>query len=189
MFSIDYPDTNIILTRDDDTYLTLENRTDLANKIETNENEAIIFISIHVNSSFKSSAKGFEVWYLPRHYRRDLLTENEKADMADDLMPLFNAMKEDEFSQESISLAQAISEGMEESIGEFSVNRGLKEETFFVVRNSNMPAVLVETGFISNPTEAAKLLEPEYLQNLASGIYNGVRTFIEDFESSKGFTE
>lgn len=189
MMSLDYPDTNIILTRDDDTYLTLENRTDIANNIETNDNEAIIFISIHVNASFNSGAKGFEVWYLPTNFRRDLLTESEKADLSDDLMPLFNAMKEDEFSHESIYLARAISEGMDDAIGDFSVNRGLKEENFFVVRNSRMPAVLIETGFISNPTEAAQLLDLEYLQNLASGIYNGIRTFIEDFESSKGFTE
>lgn len=184
-----YPDRQILLTREDDRYLTLNERTEIANDIALMENEAMIFISIHINSSFNTRAQGFEVWYLPPEYRRDLLTDRDMEGVSADVLPILNTMREEEFTQESIYLAKAIADSMDEKIGEVSPNRGLKEESWFVVRNAKMPSVLIEAGFISNPEEAARMHDDAYLKKMALGIYNGVQSFLEGFEQTKGFTE
>ena len=185
----DYPNRQILLTRTGDEYLTLEERTEIANSIELSPNEAMIFISLHANASFNSQAKGFEVWYLPPDYRRDVLTEQDREGVDQDVLPLLNTMREEEFTQESIYLAKAISDGMSEQLGSLTPNRGLKEESWFVVRGVKMPSVLVEVGFISNLEEAAHMADGEYLKKTARGIYNGVKQFLEGFEKTKGFTE
>jgi len=79
-------------------------------------------------------------------------------------------------------------DGLDEQIGSQSINRGLKEESWFVVRNARMPSVLVELGFVSNPEEAALLADSSYLKRCSTGIYNGIRSFISYFEGSRGFT-
>jgi len=185
----DYPERQILLTRTGDDYLTLEERTKIANSIELEPNEAMIFISIHANASFNSQARGFEVWYLPPDYRRDLLTEKDREGVDLDVLPLLNTMREEEFTQESIYLAKAISEGMAAALGSLSPNRGIKEESWFVVRDVKMPSVLVEVGFISNLEEAARMADTEYLKKTALGIYNGIKRFLDGFEKTKGFTE
>ena len=70
-----YPDKQIMLTRDDDTFISLENRVNKANSISLGDHEAIIYISIHANASLNSKAHGFEVWYLPPDYRRTLIDQ------------------------------------------------------------------------------------------------------------------
>ena len=95
---------------------------------------------------------------------------------------------EEEFTTESILMAQNIHDGMKAQIGDKSVSRGLREEEWYVVRNSRMPSVLIETGFLSNPDEGALLSDDAYLQKLAFGIYNGLQAFVTHFERSRGFT-
>ena len=189
MLTADYPNRKILFTREDDRYLSLKERTKIANEIELEEHEAMIFISIHVNASFNTQARGFEVWYLPPEYRRDLLTNRDMEEVGPDVLPILNTMREEEFTQESISLAKAIINGLDEQIGGETPNRGLKEESWFVVRKARMPSVLVEAGFISHSEEAAQLHDPGHLKKMALGIYNGVRSFLEEFEQTKGFTE
>ena len=65
------------MTRTGDTYPTLEERVNMANNVKLADNEAIIYISIHANSSFNKTASGFEVWYLPRDYKRNDLTDGK----------------------------------------------------------------------------------------------------------------
>lgn len=184
-----YPDKNIILTRNDDTYLTLEERTEIANKISLKPNEAMIFISIHANASLNTKASGFEVWYLPPDYRRDILDVSTLDESAKELVYILNTMLEEEITVESIILAKEILQGMAGSIGGISENRGLKEQPWFVVRRAKMPSVLVEIGFLTNPAEAIRLSDPLYLKKVTEGLYNGIRGFIDSFESTSGFTE
>jgi N-acetylmuramoyl-L-alanine amidase len=184
-----YKDKKIILTRSTDEYLKLEERVEIANSIETGPYEAIVYISIHFNASFNKKAKGFEVWYLPQDYRRNLIDEREIPDEDKDIIPILNTMLEEEYTLESITLAKAISAGLQEKVGDVTNERGLKEESWFVVRNAKMPSVLLELGFISNKEEAGELRKETYLNNLAKGVYNGICTFVEEFESTKGFTE
>lgn len=184
-----YPSKKILVSRDSDSFLELEERSEMANNIVLRDNEAIVFISIHANAAFKKTTKGFEVWILPLEYQRELIDESELDNSSRDILPILNSMREIEYSTESILLAQEILAGLEEKLGYLSPNRGLREEEWFVVRNSKMPAVLIELGFITNRDEALNMLQDVYLQKLAEGIYNGVNRFIDQFETSRGFTE
>lgn len=180
-----YPDKKIFMTRSDDTFLTLEERVEIANNTPLDEHEAILYVSVHANSAFNKEASGFEVWYLSPGYRRTILSENA-ADK--EILPILNSMLEEEFTTESILIAKFIADGLDAEIGDKSPNRGLKEEEWFVVRNANMPSVLVEVGFVSNQNEAKLLATDSYLQKIATGIYNGLASFVAHFERSRGFT-
>ena len=176
-----YPDKKILLTRSGDTYPSLEERVEMANKVPLKKNEAILYISIHANASpFNKKPYGFEVWYLPTDYRRNVIDKNAASK---EIIHILNSMLEEEFSTESILIAKNISDGLEDQIGKESKNRGLKEKEWFVVRNAKMPSVLIELGFVSNPEEAKRLNTPSYLQKCAQGIYNGLTAFITRFES------
>ena len=99
-----------------------------------------------------------------------------------------NSMMEEEYTTESILIAKFIMDGLAAQIGSLSQPRGIKAEEWFVVRNSNMPSVLVEVGFVSNYEEAKLLNDESYLQKTAFGIYNGIAAFVTHFERSRGFT-
>ena len=178
----EYPDKNILLTRNDDRYLALEERTEFANAIDLATNEAMIFLSIHANASLNSKASGFEVWYLPPEYRREVLDPDELDQTQKPIAPILNSILEEEFTVESILLAREILKGLDGSVGAASENRGLKEESWFVVRNAKMPSVLAEIGFVTNPSEAVLLNDEAYLQKVSAGIYNGLAAYIKKFE-------
>ena len=100
---------------------------------------------------------------------------------AEEIRGILNDMKDEEFTTESILLATSILSGLDQAVGAESKNLGLKEESWFVVRNAKMPSVLVELGFVTNVGEAIRLSDPAYLRRLAMGLYNGVAGFIEQF--------
>jgi len=186
MLSEAYPDKKIIMTRNKDVFLTLQERTEIANSVKLKENEAVLYISIHVNASFDKKAKGYEVWYLTPGYRRTVIDKNTTSDPK--LFNILNSMMEEEYTTESILIAKFIMDGLSSQIGSQSVSRGIKAEEWFVVRNSKMPSVLVELGFLTNYAEACNLNNKAYLQKQALGIYNGINAFVTHFERSSGFT-
>ena len=179
-----YPSKNIMLTRNEDVYPTLPERVEMANSIKVNKNEAILYISIHANASLNNRAQGFEVWYLPPEYRRNLI---EKEEATKDIHSILNSMLEEEYTMESVLMAKAVLDGLDKEIGSVSRNRGIREEEYIVVKNVKMPSILVEVGFVSNKEEAKRLNTPSYLKKCTTGIYNGLVSFIYQFESSKGF--
>lgn len=181
-----YPDKKIIMTRNTDVFLTLQERTEIANSVKLKENEAVLYISIHVNASLDKSAKGFEVWYLTPGYRRTVLDSGTTEDPK--LFNILNSMMEEEYTTESILIAKFIMDGLNSQIGNKTVSRGIKAEQWFVVKNSKMPSVLVELGFLTNYEEACNLNDKSYLQKQALGIYNGISAFVTHFERSSGFT-
>ena len=181
-----YPDKKIIMTRSKDEFLSLSERTDIANK-KVGEHEAALYVSIHVNASFNKTASGYEVWYLTPGTRRTVIDESS-VDGDKTLLPILNSMLEEEFTTESIMIAKFIMDGMKAQIGKESDSRGIKAEEWFVVKNSNMPAVLIELGFLTNEKEAKNLINDTYLKKTTLGIYNGISAFITHFERSKGFT-
>ncbi len=182
-----YPQKQIILTRSTDVFLTLGERTDIANNVKVGENEAVLFISIHVNSSLNRSSSGYEVWYLSPGYRRTVL-DKSAADNDKNLFTIMNSMLEEEYTTESIMIAKFIMDGLQAQIGKESTARGIRAEEWFVVKNSNMPAVLIELGFVSNQKEALLLNDEKYLKKATLGIYNGITAFVTHFERSQGFT-
>ncbi len=182
-----YPGKQIILTRDKDVFLSLGERTDIANSVKAGENEAVLFISVHVNSSLNKTSSGYEVWYLSPGYRRNVL-DKSAVDGDENLFPILNSMLEEEYTTESIMIAKFIMDGLQAQIGKESTARGIKAEEWFVVKNSNMPSVLIELGFVSNEKEALLLNDERYLKKATLGIYNGIAAFITHFERSQGFT-
>ena len=184
-----YPDKRILMTRSDDTYIRLEERTALANGIDLRPNEAVIFLSIHANASLNRKVRGYEVWYLPPDYRRDLIDPKSLEEEDREIAPILNVLLEEEFSIESVKLARQILGGLDREVGVQSENRGIKAESWFVVRNARMPSVLIELGFVTHAEEAVLLDQEAYLKKLADAIYTGVGSFVADFERSRGFTE
>jgi N-acetylmuramoyl-L-alanine amidase len=91
-------------------------------------------------------------------------------------------MLEEEFMTESIYLADYILQGLGQSFGNSMPSRGRKANDWFVVRNSRMPAVLVELGFLSNQQDLAFMTGEEGLQKFTSSLYNGIANFIGIFE-------
>jgi N-acetylmuramoyl-L-alanine amidase len=181
-----FPDKRILLTREGDTFPSLEQRVDLANAVPLKDNEAIIYISIHANASQNRQARGYEVWYLPQDYRRDLLDKSKYEDSA--VFSIENAMLEEEFTTESILMADSILKRIDESVGKQIPSRGLKAEKWFVVRNARMPSVLVELGFVTNETDALLMNDDGYLNKLSEAVYKGIIDFVALFERSGGFT-
>lgn len=178
-----FPDKRIILSRSTDVFLSLEQRAKLANAVRVQQSESILFLSVHANASLNTKATGYEVWYLPPDYRRDDLVDAQDVGIRDnDLLSILNSIKDEEYTIESVLLAQNILNGLDGSIGTLSKNRGIKQELWFVVRQAKMPSVLIEVGFVSNSEEAQRLSQDSYLHKVINGIYNGVHAFVNDFE-------
>ncbi|AEJ19775.1 N-acetylmuramoyl-L-alanine amidase family protein [Gracilinema caldarium] len=182
-----FPEKRILMTRTGDTYPTLEDRVSIANAIPLGEHEAILFISIHTNASFNKTARGYEVWYLSPEYRRTLV-DSKKFQESTEVLPIINAMLEEEFTTESILLAQSILSQLDVSLGDKLPSRGIKAEEWFVVRNAKMPSVLVELGFITNYQDAILMNDSAYLQKFSNALYKGIVDFVNNFEKTGGFT-
>ena len=187
-----FPDKKIIMTRTGDTNPSKDARVAIANTVPLAKNEAAIYISVHANSSFNRSARGYEVWYLTPSYRRQVIDKSKYTDLELDpkqeVLPILNTMMEEELTTESILLANYILKRMGEAVGDKQPSRGLKAEEWFVVRNARMPSVLVELGFVSNETEALLMNDDAYLKNLSEALYKGIADFVSFFERSGGFT-
>ena len=149
------------------------------------DEDIILFVSVHANTvAFRTEPVGFEVWVLPKEHERTVLPSGSTPSGDSAAQPIFNAMLDEQINRESVVLANEILDGLEAHVGDRSPNRGLREEKWAVVRRARMPAVLVEVGYMSNPVEARRMLQPAYLNDLARGIYDGIRGFIEWFEAT-----
>jgi len=181
-----FPDKKIMITREGDTYPTLEERVNKANSLDLKDNEAIIYVSVHANYNFNRKARGYEVWYLDPEHKRQVLDKKSLNSPAE-IFGILNEMMEEEFNRESILIADSISKRFLDVFGERLPSRGLKAEEWFVVRKARMPSVLVELGFVSNEEDAKMFLDDKELQKFSDALYLGIADFIESFENSGGF--
>jgi len=172
-----YPDKRILMTRDSDIHRTLEQRSDMANAVTVRDNESVIFISIHANAARRAEARGFEIWHITSGGRPRPLLDTSRNNYSSDINVILNALLNEEFTSESIQLATSILKGFEDNFGT-AHSRGLKANDWFVVRNSRMPAVLVELGFVSNRQDALLMTSEEGLQKLTDSLYTGITNFI-----------
>ena len=167
----------IVLTRDSDVYVRLDERTAIANS-----KEADLFVSLHINASPNRKASGVETYYLGSSQDEDSVRvtarENSasKEEMEDTLRYILNDLERAGNQQESISLAATIQERLAGELkSEYGVKgNGVKGALFYVLVNCDMPSVLVEVSFISNPDEEKKLRNKEYLESAVKGIAEGV---------------
>jgi len=187
----------VIMTRKEDVFVSLEERSKIANGNNNGGNS--IFVSIHANVALDKSSKGFESYYLSLHpfgeNARDVAEiENavityEDKPYADYLKEVLNRVVDVEYRKESMKLASYINQGIAQMVNQAMPNRGVKGAFFYVLKESKMVAVLVEIGFITNKKEAELLKSREYQTKLAKGIASGIISFIDEFERTNGFTE
>jgi N-acetylmuramoyl-L-alanine amidase len=180
------PQKKILITRSGDTFPTLEQRVAKANAVPLKDNEAVIYISIHANSSLNKTARGFEVWYLDPGHSREVI-DKSKNDDPKEILLIKNEMLQEEFNRESVMMATSIAKRISQSLGKDLPFRGLKAEEWFVVRKAKMPSVLVELGFVSNKEDASIMLDEGGLNKYADSIYKGLMDFVTSFEQSGGF--
>ena len=186
----------ILLTRSDDTFISLEDRGEMANSIDPGNNP--IFISIHANVSFSSKSRGYETYYLSLEAvgddarevaeRENSVLDFEIENSDDYVSQIINRLVDIEYRRESMRMAEYIQEGIERHVETGSKNRGVKSAFFYVLKESKMPAVLVEIGFLTNEAEAELLQKDDYQKRIVRGVADGIEAFITAFEETEGFT-
>jgi N-acetylmuramoyl-L-alanine amidase len=176
----------VIYTRSDDTFVPLEDRTAIANQAR-----ADLFISIHANSSRDHSARGTETYYLnltdSEEAREVAARENALAQASiHDLQDLVQKIARNEKIDESRELATDIQQSLAKRMQRGAKpprNRGVKRAPFIVLLGANMPSVLTEISFLSNPTDEAMLKKNEQRQRVAEGLLAGITNYLESLGS------
>ena len=174
----------VFMTRSSDSYLTLEERTAIANT-----KNADLFISIHTNSHRNRRASGIETYFL------NLATDDEAIRVAaienatstkniSDLQNILYDLVQNAKINESSRLAGHVQGSMIKHLKRQRYSRindkGVKQAPFYVLLGAQMPAVLVETSFISNPRECKRLVNPKYQERLCEAIVDGIKQYIKE---------
>lgn len=174
--------SDVVLTRNEDVYLSPEQRTEIANA-----QRADLFISIHANSSPLKTASGVETYYLnfttsPEALevaaRENASSERSVADLGDLVKKIALKDKVDE-SREFAGRVQSALFGGSLRAGNRTKDRGVRKAPFIVLIGAGMPSVLTEVGFLSNAREEALLKKPEYRQKIAEALYRGVAQYAD----------
>ncbi len=175
------PGAEVVYTREDDTYIPLEQRTEIANQAR-----ADLFLSVHANSSQDRKARGIETYYLnftgssnamEVASRENALSENSVYDLQDIVSKIARNEKIEESRDFAGIIQDSLSKRMENSNrGEH--NRGVRKAPFVVLIGANMPSVLAEISFISNTSDEQWLKKPENRQRVAEGLYHGIETYL-----------
>ncbi|HEX7287965.1 MAG TPA: N-acetylmuramoyl-L-alanine amidase [Candidatus Angelobacter sp.] len=178
----------VVYTRDDDTFIPLETRTAVANK-----EQADLFISIHANSSSDSTARGVETYYLNFTSSRDALEvaarENAVSEKSiHELQDLVKKIALKEKIEESREFAADVQKSLYTGLNAKNPgirNRGVKKAPFIVLIGANMPSILAEISFVSNPGDEKKLKTNEYRQRIAESLYKGVAGYVNGLSGIK----
>jgi len=170
----------VIYTRQDDTFIPLETRTAIANR-----ERADLFISIHANSSHDSDARGVETYYLnftssPEALevaaRENAVSEKSIHELQDLVKKIALKEKIDESREFAGDVQASLYGGL--ALNNAGIrNRGIKKAPFIVLIGANMPSILAEISFVSNPTDERKLETAEHRQRIAESLYRGVSKY------------
>jgi N-acetylmuramoyl-L-alanine amidase len=172
--------SEVVLTRTDDTYISPEARTQIANS-----QKADLFISVHVNSSRLSTASGVETYYLnftssaealEVAARENASSERSIGDLQDLIKKIALKDKIDESREFASRVQQTLYAGSVKA-GNRTKDRGVRKAPFIVLIGAEMPCILTEIGFLSNPKEEALLRKPEYRQKIAEALFKGVSQY------------
>jgi len=166
---------NVYLTRNDDTYLPLRQRTEYAI-----QRKADLFISLHVNSCNNPQVFGVETYYLSlasdESAERTAAMENAVAEKSiNDFESLLTKILKDTKVEESCKLAELVQENIVNTIN--SNDRGVKRAPFIVLIGTKVPAILIEIGFLSNPDEAKLLSSKSYQKKIATSIADAIEEY------------
>jgi len=178
----------VVYTRDDDTFVPLETRTAIANKAQ-----ADLFISVHANSSSDVSVKGVEVYYLNFTSDPEAMTVagRENAVSTESVHELSDLVKKialkdkiDESKELAADVDTSLYAGLRKGNPELK-NRGVKKAPFVVLIGANMPSILAEISFVTNPDTAEKLETPEYRERVAESLYKGIAVYAQGINGAK----
>ncbi len=178
----------VVITRKDDRYISLEERTAIANT-----NDADLFISLHINAHHLSKVHGLETYFLSLSTnaeamrvaaRENSISERQLSDLQDILSDLLNNSNIDESSQLAQYVHNSILSGLERNDFHNIKNLGVKQAPFTVLIGAEMPAILIEIAFISNPIDAKNLKKDAFLNSVASDIANGIQGYINSNRAS-----
>jgi N-acetylmuramoyl-L-alanine amidase len=182
----------IIYTRSDDTFVPLETRTAIANKAQ-----ADLFLSIHANSSPDESARGVETYYL--NFTSDptaldvAARENAVSDQSiHQLSDLVKKIALKDKIAESREFASDVEGSLYAGLQKGNAglkDRGVKKAPFVVLIGANMPSILAEISFVTNPRDAAELQQPEYRERVAESLYKGVARYQGGLSGTRVATE
>jgi N-acetylmuramoyl-L-alanine amidase len=180
------PSADVVLTRTDDTFIPLEERTHIAN-----EAKADMFISIHANSSHNSDARGIETYYLNLKGSDEAMEvaarENATSDQGiHELQDLVKQIARTEKIGESKEFAEDVQDSLSKRVQKAVrpvKNRGVRKAPFVVLIGADMPSILTEISFLSNPADEKMLKQPEHRQRVAEGIYQGVVSYLQSLNS------
>ena len=172
----------VYLTRSSDRYIGLTQRTAIANS-----KKADIFISIHANAARNRRLRGVETYFLNFALdegamrvaaRENATSEKRIGELKNILNEIMKNTKVNESSRLASEIQNAVVKDLRRKYGTVA-DLGVKQAPFFVLIGARMPSVLVETSFISNPTEERRLKSDRYLDRIADGIVKGVMAYAE----------
>jgi N-acetylmuramoyl-L-alanine amidase len=180
------PGAEVVFTRSDDSFIPLEERTAIAN-----EAHADLFISIHANSSQDHGARGIETYYLNLKGSPEAMEvaarENAVANVGiHDLEDLVKKITRNEKIDESKEFAEDIQTSLSQRVQKANKtvkNRGVRKAPFVVLIGADMPSILTEISFLSNPADEQLLKQPENRQRVAEGLYQGVASYLQSLNS------
>jgi N-acetylmuramoyl-L-alanine amidase len=180
------PSAEVVYTRKDDTFVALEDRTAIANQAK-----ADLFISIHANSSHDRDARGIETYYLnfatsaesmEVATRENALSQSSLHDLQDIIKKIARNEKIEESKELAIDIQDALSHRLQ-VVSQEERNRGVKKAPFIVLIGANMPSVLSEISFISNPSDERLLRKTDQRQRVADGLYRGIAAYLDSLNS------
>jgi len=180
------PGADIVYTRSDDTFIPLEERTNIANQAK-----ADLFISIHANSSHDQAARGIETYYLnlkgsPEAMEVAARENASSQEGVHDLEDLVKKIARNEKIDESREFAEDIQDSLSKRIqksARIARNRGVRKAPFVVLIGADMPSILTEVSFLSNPSDEKLLKKPEYRQRIAEGLFQGIVSYLQSLNS------
>jgi len=178
----------VVYTRKDDTFIPLETRTAIAN-----QQRADLFVSVHANSSSDEDARGVETYYLNFTSSPEALEvaarENAVSEKSIyELQDLVKKIALKEKIEESREFAGDVQESLHSGLAAKSPairNRGVKKAPFIVLIGANMPSILAEISFVSNPTDEHRLETSEYRQRIAESLYRGIAKYVNGLSGVK----
>ena len=192
-----FPEVQVIYTRDRDVFVPLFQRAAIANK-----NDADLFISIHVNAVARGVVQGTETYILGQHRTKENLEvakkENAVILLEDDYHTTYEGfdpnspesyimfeLVQDEYLEQSAMLASAVQDQFRERAKR--IDRSVKQAGFLVLRQTAMPSILVETGFLNHPAEREFLMSDSGRDYLASAIFRAFGAYRKKVESRSSF--
>jgi N-acetylmuramoyl-L-alanine amidase len=180
--------SQVVYTRNDDTFIPLEMRTAIAN-----QKQADLFVSIHANASPDAKARGIETYYLSFSTSQEALEvaarENAVSEKSiHELQDLVKKITLYEKVEESKEFAGDVQKSLYSGMSRGNTglrNRGVRKAPFVVLIGANMPSILAEISFVSNPQDEKLLRKPEYRQRIAESLFRGIQHYASNLGGVK----